>query len=105
MSRAVMRIPALPDVASMRTRFDELLDELGADRADWAPRILRIKPKATGLLVTEHGRLGPAKRPPSEELAKRRNLLDPAKAELARLARQLRTSKRRKRKPEGGDAP
>ena len=55
--------------------------------------------------MTEHGRLGPAKRPPSEELAKRRNLLDPAKAELARLARQLRTSKRRKRKPEGGDAP
>ena len=48
MSRAVMRLPALPDVTSMRTRFDELLDELGAERGEWGPRILRIKPTAAG---------------------------------------------------------
>lgn len=40
MSRAVMRLPAFPDIAGMRSRFDELLDELGkANGGEWAPRI------------------------------------------------------------------
>ena len=40
MSRSVMRLPAFPDIANMRSRFDELLEEFGAaERGEWAPRI------------------------------------------------------------------
>ena len=47
--------------------------------------------------MTERGRLGPAKDAPSTQLAKRRSVLDPrpVRAEISRLARQLRRTVRK----------